>query len=160
MFLSYIQLCLVILNYNYRCLMAQKCNTFRLCSVDIYRNFECWCPYATDCPSIFEQLFWNILVSHWCLVQAHRLSWTENYEIYQTWTVPQDRSWKTVDADVAPIRIFLFSCSLSWGTMLLCVRLLTNSLLCCVSTQAEKAEKEARDLMGTMRKRMEFLDFD
>jgi hypothetical protein len=57
MFLSYIQLCLVILNYNYRCLMAQKCNTFRLCSVDIYRNFECWCPYATDCPSIFEQLF-------------------------------------------------------------------------------------------------------
>jgi hypothetical protein len=27
-------------------------------------------------------------------------------------------------------------------------------------TQAEKAEKEARDLKGTMRKRMEFLDFD
>ena len=26
--------------------------------------------------------------------------------------------------------------------------------------QAEKAEKEARDLKGTMRKRMEFLDFD
>jgi hypothetical protein len=36
----------------------------------------------------------------------------------------------------------------------------TTSLLCCVSTQAEKAEKEARDLKGTMRKRMEFLDFD
>lgn len=26
--------------------------------------------------------------------------------------------------------------------------------------QAEKAEREARDLKGTMRKRMEFLDFD
>jgi U6 snRNA-associated Sm-like protein LSm1 len=29
-----------------------------------------------------------------------------------------------------------------------------------LSSQAEKAEKEARDLKGTMRKRMEFLDFD
>jgi U6 snRNA-associated Sm-like protein LSm1 len=28
------------------------------------------------------------------------------------------------------------------------------------SIQAEKAEREARDLKGTMRKRMEFLDFD
>lgn len=33
-------------------------------------------------------------------------------------------------------------------------------MICLVIVQAQKAEREASDLKGTMRKRMEFLDMD
>lgn len=42
----------------------------------------------------------------------------------------------------------------NWGSFFLLINLVS------ASTQAEKAEREARDLKGSMRKRMEFLDFD